>query len=177
MSQKKSQSGPKTGFGRYMVYTFIPQYANNVQGLVYVGAAILIIIVGLRGLGTAAQGIPMIGFLLDDKGERVDVNWVMVALFLEFLLLLVLSIVTFFTPEEDHGHGGGHGSGGAEVKSSASGAQLKAELDALKSATDEQLKMVEQYVERFNTLNKKISQIQLDSIKALEQMKQTITKS
>ena len=36
---------PRTSFGRYMAYNFIPKHANKVNGLVYLGASLLIIVV------------------------------------------------------------------------------------------------------------------------------------
>ncbi len=100
---------PKTALGRFMVHYFIPNFANNVQGLVYFGAAFLVIIIGLRGLGTVAGKIAIVpNFLLaydaELEGMAISPNWVMVALFLEFFLLLLMAITVFFTPEEAHLH-------------------------------------------------------------------------
>ncbi|HOJ37006.1 MAG TPA: hypothetical protein PLP99_03470 [Ignavibacteriales bacterium] len=100
---------PKTAFGRFMVHYFIPNFANNVQGLVYFGAAFLVIIIGLRGLGTVAGKISIVPkFLLaydaELEGMAISPNWVMVALFIEFFLLLLMAITVFFTPEEPHLH-------------------------------------------------------------------------
>jgi len=111
MEKKTQQDGPKTRFGKYMVNKFIPQYANNVQGLVYLGAAVLVIIVGLRGLGTVAGHIAIVPkFLLEYdpelQGSAVSPTWVMFALFLEFFLLLLMATTLMFTPEEEHGAGG-----------------------------------------------------------------------
>lgn len=106
MAEKKANQ-PKTAFGRFMVHYFIPNFANNVQGLVYFGAAFLVIIIGLRGLGTVAGKIAIVPkFLLaydaELEGMAISPNWVMVALFVEFFLLLLMAITVFFTPEEPH---------------------------------------------------------------------------
>lgn len=106
MAENKSNQ-PKTAFGRFMVHYFVPNFANNVQGLVYFGAAFLVIIIGLRGLGTVAGKIAIVPkFLLaydaELEGMAISPNWVMVALFLEFFLLLLMAITVFFTPEEPH---------------------------------------------------------------------------
>ena len=66
-----------------MVYKFVPQYANNVQGLVYMGAACLIIIVGLRGIGKVAASIAIVPKFLLGLDGKVAPMWVMAALFLE----------------------------------------------------------------------------------------------
>lgn len=163
---------PKTAFGRYMVYTFIPKYSNNVMGLVYVGAAILIIIVGLRGLGTVAGELAIVpGFML--QGQKISPNWVMFALVLEFFLLMVLATVTFFTPEDmDH-----HSHQPAEAHNKAAGhqaANLKADLEQIKSLTDEEVKMIEGYLEKFAAISNKINKIQMNSMQALNSMKEAI---
>jgi hypothetical protein len=105
MENQNKPNQPKTAFGRFMVYYFVPNFANNVQGLVYFGAAFLVIIIGLRGLGTVAGKISIVPqFLLaydaELEGFAVSPNWVMVALFTEFFLLLLMAITVFFTPED-----------------------------------------------------------------------------
>ncbi len=166
----QQQSGPKTAFGRFMVYKFIPQYANNVQGLVYMGAAILIIIIGLRGLGTAAYGIPIVPKFLFDEAHKVSVNWVMVALFLEFGLLLTLALVTFFTPEEDAGHGG-H----AEQKAAPTDGELqriKAQLSELKNIAEADVKALNSYIDGLGEVNKRLAAVKQDFFKSLSELKQ-----
>lgn len=179
----KLNSEPKTGFGKWMVYTVIPQYSNNVQGLVYIGAALLIIIVGIRGLGTLAGELAIIpAFILDHEG-KLNANIVMMALFLEFFLLLVLALVTFFTPEDISYHSGENEEGGASHASAGVvnvpkgvSQDLKNELEQLKTVTDQQLKAIDDFVEKVNALNRKLTKVQLDSIKALQEMSQNIIK-
>ncbi len=184
---------PKTAFGRFMVYTVVAQYANNIQGFVYMGAALLIIIVGLRGLGDLAGSISLVpGFLLGaapDPAEplrrSIDPNWVMGALFLEFFLLMILAIVTFFTPEE-YGH---IATAVEEEKPKAAdtafnsvisvpkglSADLKAELESLQRVADDQIKVVNSVIDQYNALNKKITVIQQQSLQALSDLKTKIS--
>jgi hypothetical protein len=152
-----------------MVYTVIPKYANNIQGLVYMGAAILIIIVGLRGLGTLASKIPIVpGFLL--AGEKIDPNWVMIALFLEFSLLMVLAVVTFFTPEDSGGfEGHPHHAGGG---SSDELMRIKQAMQELRGVAEEDIKSLNDYVEQINNVNRKLVQAKADFFKSLTDLKQ-----
>ncbi|MBE2281075.1 MAG: hypothetical protein IAE91_11840 [Ignavibacteriaceae bacterium] len=182
-AQNMQQSGPKTAFGKWMVYKFIPQYSNNVQGLVYVGAAVLIIIVGLRGLGTAAGEIAFIpSFMLDAK-NAIDKNYVLGALLLEFFLLFILAVVTFFTPEEVH-YGAEEEKGDAGSSTSHNiinvpkglSADLKAELESLQKVTDAQMKAIEDYVEKYNALSKKITMIQQSQLNSLADLKNQLNK-
>lgn len=162
---------PKTAIGKFMTYTFVPKYSNNVMGLVYLGAAILIIIVGLRGLGTIAGTVGLIPSFLIGADNKIDPYWVMLALLLEFGMLLLLGLVTFFTPSEyvDIIH---TDEKGAEFKSSAK--DLKNELRDLKDFANEEMRVIEDYVEKFDSLSQKVRDIQLSSIQAISKMKDTI---
>ena len=165
MTTKHPQIGPRTAFGRFMVYKFVPQYANNVQGLVYMGAAFLIIIVGLRGLGAVAYDIAIVPkFLMDHVTHKVSANWVMIALFLEFSLLMIMAIVTFFTPEEQGGFG-------ETSKSEGNlGEQLdliKKEMAAIKSIAKEDIDTFNEYIESLNHVNRKLTQAKTDFFKSL----------
>lgn len=167
MAGKKNQDGPKTAFGRYMVYTFIPKYANNVQGLVYMGAAFLIIIVGLRGLGTVAYDIPIVPkFLFDSVTHKVAPMWVMAALFLEFSLLMVLAIVTFFTPEEF---------GGGEPEKAASGdnelARLKSTINEIKGLAQEDINFLNRYVDEVGNVTKRLAGVKTEFFKSMDDLK------
>lgn len=169
-----NQQGPKTAFGRYMVYKFIPQYANNVYGAVYMGAAVLIIIVGLRGLGTVASQIGIVpGFLLGEDG-KVDATYVMAALFLEFALLMIMAIVTFFTPEEEPNHG--NGSGETAQKSpnriTIEAATFKAEVEHLQQLTNDEIKVIDAYVNKLGENAKRLNAAKAEFFKALVEMKQ-----
>lgn len=182
-AQNMQQSGPKTAFGKWMVYKFIPQYSNNVQGLVYVGAAVLIIIVGLRGLGTVAGDLAMVPSFMIDEKNAIDKNWVLGALFLEFFLLFILALVTFFTPEEVHyGEEQKDQAGSSAVSPNVINvpkglsADLKAELESLQKVTDAQMKAIEDYVDKYNALSKKITMIQQSQLNSLAELKNQLNK-
>ncbi len=162
---------PKTFIGKFMVYKFVPKYANNVMGLVYLGAALLIIIVGLRGLGSLAGTVGLIPDFLIGPDNKIDPYWVMLALLVEFAMLFLLAIVTFYTPSEyvDILQTDGQDS---DVKGSAK--ELKSELRELKDFADEELRVIEDYVDKFDSLSQKVRNIQISSIKAISKMKDTI---
>ncbi len=165
---KRKANEPKTAFGRYMVYTFIPSYANNVSGVVYMGAAFLIIIVGLRGLGKVAGQLSIIPrFMLTEKGS-LDPNWVVAAILLEFTLLMLLAIVTFFTPEGD-----AHAAPKEETPA-APRPDFQRDIRDLKDLTDEEIKMVNEYLDKFESISKRINEIQMTNIKALSELKEVI---
>jgi len=62
---------PKTVVGKFMANKFIPKYANKVMGFVYLGAAVLIIIVGLRGLGSLAGTVGIIPSFLIGPDNKI----------------------------------------------------------------------------------------------------------
>ncbi len=70
----------------YMAHHFTEKYANNVTGFAYGGAAILIIVVGIRGLKFIPANRPSI---------------MMMAILLEFSLLALMAISLFYTEEEE----------------------------------------------------------------------------
>ena len=162
---------PKTFIGKFMVYKFIPKYANNVMGLVYLGAALLIIIVGLRGLGSLAGTVGLIPDFLIGPDNKIDPYWVMFALLVEFAMLFLLGIVTFYTPSEyvDILH---TEEKDTDIKGSAK--ELRNELRELKDFADEEMRVIEDYVEKFDSLSQKVRNIQISSIKAITSMKDTI---
>ncbi len=176
MSEKKANQ-PKTAFGKYMVYEFIPKYSNNVMGIVYMGAAILIIVVGLRGLGKVAGSLPVVpSFLINAADGKIDPNYVMGALFLEFFLLFILAIVTFFTPEEDHSTP--HAVHAEEHKRptgiDSNIPAFKEEMQQLKLVADEELRTINTYLDKFEELSKKLQKIQLANLQAIQMMKDSI---
>lgn len=169
---QNTSSGPKTAFGRYMVYTFIPNYANNVQGLVYMGAAILIIIVGLRGLGTVAYDIPVVPkFLFDHETHKVAPMWVMTALLLEFSLLMVLAIVTFFTPEEPAGHESASAQHDSKP-SEAELAKLKQQIAEFRVIAEEEMKALNAYADNIAKVSQKLAAVKAEFFKSMSEMKQ-----
>lgn len=88
-----------TGFGQWMQSYVGPYWTNNVSGLVYGGAAFLVIIVGLRGLGKLSESPYVPHFLLADDGRLYQLP-VLVALGIECLMLIVLAILYMYTPEK-----------------------------------------------------------------------------
>lgn len=174
MSEKKANQ-PKTAFGKYMVYEFIPNYSNNVMGIVYLGAAILIIVVGLRGLGRVAGQLAVVPKFLIGTDGKIDPSYVMGALFLEFFLLFILAIVTFFTPEDMHVHNPeAHKDNKLEHDFVSKVPQIKEELQQLKIIADEEIRTVDNYLTKFEELSKKIQKIQLANLQAIQMMKDSI---
>ena len=74
------------GIRMYMRSYFTVKYGNSVLGLVYIGAAILIIIVGLRGLKFIPPSQPSL---------------VLMALGLEFTLLMVYAMNLMYSKEDE----------------------------------------------------------------------------
>jgi hypothetical protein len=74
------------GFNMYMRFYFSLKYSNTVLGLVYIGAGVLIIIIGLRGLKFIPQTQP---------------SMVLFALGLEFSLLITYAFTLIYTKQED----------------------------------------------------------------------------
>ncbi len=74
------------GLKMYMRFYFTVQYANTMLGMVYIGAAVLIITIGLRGIKFIPPTQP---------------SYVLFALGLEFSLLLVFAVTTIYQRQED----------------------------------------------------------------------------
>ncbi len=94
----------------YMREYFTDRYSNAILGLVYIGAAILIIVIGIRGL----KFLP-----------ATDPSVVLGALGLEFMLLITYAVVLMYgrTEEANHGPTGG-GGGEAQYALDADSQQL-----------------------------------------------------
>ena len=93
--QKKTNSG----LGYWLKYRFATDFDQNIQAMVYFGAAFLVIIVGLRGLGDLSE-VSFIPHILLDSNGKIDANLVMVGLVVEFLMLSLLAAVSFFHPSK-----------------------------------------------------------------------------
>jgi hypothetical protein len=76
----------QSGIRFYMRSYFTSQYGNTILGLVYIGAAVLIIIIGIRGLKFIPSSEPSI---------------ILFALGLEFILLIVYAVTLMLSPNED----------------------------------------------------------------------------
>jgi len=87
----------------YMREYFTERYSNTVLGLVYMGAAVLIIVIGIRGL----KFLP-----------STDPSIVLGALGLEFMLLITYAVVMIYGKPEDSSQtmsaSGGHSIGGGD---------------------------------------------------------------
>lgn len=73
-------------FSLWMVHEMVHKYENNVQGFAYLGASVLIVVIGLRGIQIL------------DKSHSV---FIILALALEFTLIGALGMMVFYKPEED----------------------------------------------------------------------------
>lgn len=73
------------GLRLYMTRHFAEKYSNNVQGFAYGGAAILIVVIGIRGLKFIPPTEPSI---------------LLAAITLEFTMLTLLAVTLFYTEEE-----------------------------------------------------------------------------
>ncbi len=85
------------GIFMYMRFYFTIKYSNGVLGFVYIGAAVLIIIIGLRGLKFIPPTQPSL---------------ILFALGLEFSLLVVYAFTIMYAHQEDDIDLKGSGSGG-----------------------------------------------------------------
>ncbi|MDX1798926.1 MAG: hypothetical protein R3255_09790, partial [Candidatus Lokiarchaeia archaeon] len=84
---------------RHSEPNFAVRNERLIQALVYVGAAFLVIIVGLRGLGNLSNTTFIPNFILDDEG-KIESNIIMVGLLIEFTMLCLLALVAYFSTDE-----------------------------------------------------------------------------
>lgn len=75
--------GPRIGTRVFMEEIVVRHYFNNVQALVYFGAVILLVFLGLRFAGLLSESASLVGVAI------------------EAFMLLVLFTVLFYAPEED----------------------------------------------------------------------------
>jgi hypothetical protein len=75
----------KNPFSQWMVADIVKKYENNVNGLAYLGAGILIFLIGLRGLG-------IIG-----KDNQLPI---VISLEIEFTVIATLGLLLFYKPED-----------------------------------------------------------------------------
>jgi hypothetical protein len=75
--------GPRVGTRVFMEEIIVRHYFNNVQALVYFGAVILLVFLGLRFAGLMSETASLVGVAI------------------EALMLLILFVVLFYAPEEE----------------------------------------------------------------------------
>lgn len=165
---------------------FIEENENRVNGLVYYGAAILIIIVGLRGLGSIAgelEIIPRFLITFDHEGiGKVDPNWVLFALFLEFFMLLIMATFNFLKPHHldpvpAEGAHAAHAPAYPEVDIAALEERVKMArkaMDEIGKLGQERMTMVNGVIDQFEQLNKKINKIQSETLNSLNGIKDAV---
>ncbi len=144
------------------------KHQNKVLALVYIGAAVLVIIVGLRGLGTVVGDLSIVPrFLIDEATRKIDSNVVMFALILEFFMLILLSLTTFFIPQETKTE---KTADDAIIKDLKTLNNYKEELEKLKNYTALELKMLRSYLDEYEELSKKMSKIQSENFESLKRI-------
>ncbi len=144
------------------------KHQNKVLALVYIGAAVLVIIVGLRGLGTVVGDLSIVPrFLIDEATRKIDSNVVMFALILEFFMLILLSLTTFFIPQENKTE---KTADDAIIKDLKTLNNYKEELEKLKNYTALELKMLRSYLDEYEELSKKMSKIQSENFESLKRI-------
>jgi hypothetical protein len=88
-----TETGDRHPFSYWMVDEIVRKYENNAQGFAYLGAALLIFVIGLRG-------VKIIG--------NEEKEWIILALLIEFTLIGVVGLLLFYKPEDDKSKGGGY---------------------------------------------------------------------
>ena len=96
------------GIKFYMRQYFTLQYSNAILGLVYIGAAVLIIIIGIRGLKFIPPSEPSV---------------ILFALGLEFILLVTYAVTLLYSKQEDIGDDGLVSSVGGDAFGGSGGIQ------------------------------------------------------
>ncbi len=159
MLEKGKQMELKKGSDNFAV-----KHQNKVLALVYIGAAVLVIIVGLRGLGTVVGDISIIpDFLIDPATRKIDSNFVMFALILEFFMLIMLSLTTFFIPQEVKQEK-------TVVHDLKSVELYKEELEKLKNYTALELKMLRSYLDEYEELSRKMNKIHTENFESIKRI-------
>lgn len=177
MSQNEDNKNEGFDLGR-----LIEKNENRVNGLVYFGASILIIIVGLRGLGTIAGEIPIVPRFLIAPDNKIDPNFVMAALFLEFALLVLMAVVNYLKPVhlDDHSEPGEddrvsyaapYVSEEDVVKIEKRVKEVKRAIEDIQKLGQEKLVMVNGIIDQFDAINKKINRIQAEALSSLAGIK------
>lgn len=83
--QERTEFLAKNPFSQWMVADVVKRYENNVNGFAYLGAGILIFLIGLRGLGIIGREHPLP---------------IVISLEIEFTIIGVLGLLLFYKPED-----------------------------------------------------------------------------
>lgn len=105
--------GLRSGTRLFMEEIVVRHYFNNIQALVYLGAVLLLISLGLRFAGLLSERIALIGIGI------------------EVLMLLLLFVVLFYTPEEHDEIDQESGLGADSVADDAATSTIREVLDEL----------------------------------------------
>jgi hypothetical protein len=157
-------------------HSFAVRNTNKVLGMVYIGAAVLVIIVGLRGLGTIVGDLSLVPqFLIDPATGKIDSDFVMFALILEFFMLILLSLVTFFTPLDDTPE---------EEKEKDTNVipdqkaleRFKAQIKEIKEYTETEMTVMKEYLDDFEEMSRRVNRIQAINVAALKKLSEVVEK-
>lgn len=150
-----------TWLGDKMSTSWIDRYENNITGAVYFGAGLLVVVVGLRGLGERIMdlGFPFPSWLVAKDGLKLGV--IFVALFIEFLLLVILATFTFFKDEEKQSETNLSGGGSLALiekllyRIEENSAEIKTILKKNSCDFDNILKIIQQINKRLESIDYK----------------------
>jgi len=145
---------------------------NLVMGLVYLGASVLIVVVGLRGLGNTVGKLGFIPSLFVDENGFISANLVIFAILLEFCMLLLLSFATMLHKDEPNVQQ-------VNVQQKSSGLDVQAirlELEKMKDLAREEKVLISGYLDEFEQISDKINRIQEKNVKALRSIKEEVSR-
>ena len=177
-NSSKSKSGKMKkfwAFHRGKFHDFSVKHYNKVLGLVYIGAAVLVIIVGLRGLGSIVGDLAIIpSFFIDPASNKIDSDIVMFALILEFCMLMLLAAVTFFTPHDELINEGEEDSEKQLLRKLNTLDAYKISLEEVKNYTDAELNALRSYLYQYEEMTNKLAQIQSQNVENLKKISEYI---
>lgn len=85
-----------------IILRWIEEYENNLMGLVYFGAAFLIFVIGIRGMGSDLPDFIKV-IMIDNGSERLSSAAIFISIFFEALLISAMALFNFFKEEEKVG--------------------------------------------------------------------------
>lgn len=150
---------------------FLVKNENKITGLLYFGAAFLIIVIGLRGLGEQLKEVDIITkvvpFILDESG-RIDIDLVLGALLLEFSILVILAITTAMKTNDNQADEEAQKKALKSQLSILSDPVVKQALEEMNLHTKDQLQSLEEFIKRYEILQKRLNRIQIESVNHLK---------